>query len=430
MDGLKFVIKRQWITRIDNFKPVAKSKNYLYAKFVFSSDEWTGIKTALFASSNTENPIAQLLDENGICKVPHEVLDWDAEGDFTVSVFCGDLVTANKASVHVYETGYTDDAGQEEPPTPSIYAQILARLNGVENLEVYAETLPEGSEASVEKSVDPETDGYVFNFGIPKGDKGDTGFAPRVTVENITGGHRITIQDATQTYVFNVMDGVNGEDGYSPTIAVGDITGGHRVIITDKNGEHSFNVMDGQDYVLTQADKEEIAAMVDLSDYAKKTDLDSKVDKVTGKSLSTNDYTTEEKNKLSGIEAQANKTVVDDALSSTSTNPVQNKKVKEALDNLDAGDIAYDDTETYSNGTVGKELSSVKAEINQLSESIAPVESTTTATAAHAVGELFMVGETLMVALSAIAIGDTIITDGASPNAAVTTLSGEMIKDV
>lgn len=42
---------------------------------------------------------------------------------------------------------------------------------------------------------------------------------------------------------------------------------------------------------------------------------------------STNDYTTAEKNKLAGIQAEANKTVVDPALSPTSTNPVQNKTV-------------------------------------------------------------------------------------------------------
>ena len=60
--------------------------------------------------------------------------------------------------------------------------------------------------------------------------------------------------------------------------------------------------------------------------------LAGKVDKETGKGLSTNDYTTTEKNKLAGIEAQANKTVVDAALSATSTNPVQNKVVKAALD--------------------------------------------------------------------------------------------------
>ena len=55
------------------------------------------------------------------------------------------------------------------------------------------------------------------------------------------------------------------------------------------------------------------------------------VRKVDGKDLSTNDFTTEYKTKLEGIEAGANKTVVDEALSETSTNPVQNKVLNAAL---------------------------------------------------------------------------------------------------
>lgn len=58
-----------------------------------------------------------------------------------------------------------------------------------------------------------------------------------------------------------------------------------------------------------------------------KTVLSNKVDKVSGKGLSTNDYTIAEKNKLAGIAAGANKTIVDSALSATSTNPVQNNAV-------------------------------------------------------------------------------------------------------
>lgn len=64
------------------------------------------------------------------------------------------------------------------------------------------------------------------------------------------------------------------------------------------------------------------------------TAIENKIDKVDGKGLSTNDYTTDEKNKLAGIEAGANKTVVDTALSSTSTNPVQNKAIDSAISNL------------------------------------------------------------------------------------------------
>ena len=59
--------------------------------------------------------------------------------------------------------------------------------------------------------------------------------------------------------------------------------------------------------------------------------FDTKVDKVSGKGLSTNDFTTEEKEKLAGIATGATKVTVDSTLSSSSTNPVQNKVVNSAL---------------------------------------------------------------------------------------------------
>lgn len=57
----------------------------------------------------------------------------------------------------------------------------------------------------------------------------------------------------------------------------------------------------------------------------------NKVDKVTGKGLSTNDYSTEEKDKLAGVDVGATKNVVDSTISSTSTNAISNKAVYEAL---------------------------------------------------------------------------------------------------
>lgn len=69
--------------------------------------------------------------------------------------------------------------------------------------------------------------------------------------------------------------------------------------------------------------------------------LNNKVDKVTGKGLSETDYTNAEKTKLEGIETGANKTVVDSSFISNSTNPVQSKVVKSALDEkADASDLA------------------------------------------------------------------------------------------
>lgn len=61
------------------------------------------------------------------------------------------------------------------------------------------------------------------------------------------------------------------------------------------------------------------------------TALNAKVDKVSGKGLSTNDYTTDEKNKLAGISPNATRVVVDSSLSSSSTNAIENKAVYNAL---------------------------------------------------------------------------------------------------
>lgn len=62
--------------------------------------------------------------------------------------------------------------------------------------------------------------------------------------------------------------------------------------------------------------------------------LSRKVDKIPGKGLSTEDYTTAEKQKLAGIAPGATAITVDSALSNSSTNPVQNKVIKNALDNI------------------------------------------------------------------------------------------------
>ena len=121
-----------------------------------------------------------------------------------------------------------------------------ASADEIENITVTAETLPSGSDATADYE-----DG-VMHFGIPKGSKGDTGesgFSPTITVIDISGGHRVTITDSQGMESFDVFDGhdgQNGADGYSPTIAVSNISGGHRLTITDKNGTRTVDVMDGE----------------------------------------------------------------------------------------------------------------------------------------------------------------------------------------
>ena len=83
----------------------------------------------------------------------------------------------------------------------------------------------------------------------------------------------------------------------------------------------------------------------------------------TGKVLSSNDYTTAEKTKLSGISEGANKTVVENVLTSTSTDnalssyqgKVLDEKIKALSENM--GDLGYGDMmkavyDTDNNGKV------------------------------------------------------------------------------
>lgn len=118
------------------------------------------------------------------------------------------------------------------------------------------------------------------------------------------------------------------------------------IIIYDKDSNYSyerFKIGDGATLVSSlpfanDALKAEIQTLLDgkasTSSVTQLTNkVDGKVDKDGSKVLSTNDYTTAEKNKLAGIAAEANKTIIDTTLSSTSTNPVQNKVINTALSN-------------------------------------------------------------------------------------------------
>lgn len=64
--------------------------------------------------------------------------------------------------------------------------------------------------------------------------------------------------------------------------------------------------------------------------------ITNKVDKVGGMGLSTNDYTTTEKNKLAGIAVGATNVTVDSSLSASSTNAVQNKAVASKISSLES----------------------------------------------------------------------------------------------
>ena len=107
MKTLEFEVNGQYIKRKDNVVPVAKCRNLYKAHFEFLTDEWNGSKTALFSLDGSEAK-AQVLNEENECVIPYEFFDTDKESVGYVSVFCGDLVTANRAVIKIIKSGYTE----------------------------------------------------------------------------------------------------------------------------------------------------------------------------------------------------------------------------------------------------------------------------------------------------------------------------------
>lgn len=158
-------------------------------------------------------------------------------------------------------------------------------------------------------------------------------------------GNHLNVPVIENTY--KIYIGVYAGDLHTTTPAVlnakKSILSGSGTPIIEKDDVYSQLMQELNDQIGLAEDSEKAAAQSakEAAESAREADaakqevyveLDTKVDKVTGKGLSTNDYTTDEKNKLAGVEAGANKTVVDSALSDTSENPVQNKAVKSAID--------------------------------------------------------------------------------------------------
>lgn len=108
-----------------NIKVVADSKNYLKARFIFQTSEWSRgvIRYALF-SHNGKTYKKILGIEPGLksneCYVAPEVIK---EGNFSVSVFCDDLITSTTEVIPVIASGYTENIVNQEK-TPSVLEQM------------------------------------------------------------------------------------------------------------------------------------------------------------------------------------------------------------------------------------------------------------------------------------------------------------------
>ena len=100
-----------------------------------------------------------------------------------------------------------------------------------------------------------------------------------------------------------------------------------------------------------------------------KSEIDTKLSEKAGTNVASASnnglMSSTDKNKLDGIQEGANKTIIDDSLSDASTNPVQNKIIKTALDSK--SDIGHDhDSRYYTESEIDSKVQVLQTAIDSL----------------------------------------------------------------
>lgn len=142
------------------------------------------------------------------------------------------------------------------------------------------------------------------------------------------------------------------------------------------------NLYATETYVQNKIAEAQVGGDIDLSSYALKVDLNEKVDKVSGKGLSTNDYTNEEKNKLSNLSTVATSGNYNDLTNKpsipTKTSELTNDSsfasesyVTNAINNAqlgggDGSSVDLSDYQTKSDNTLTTDTKTITGAINEL----------------------------------------------------------------
>ena len=303
-----------------------------------------------FTNAVTVQAITMIGNENGV-EIPNELL----QQSFPINAYIVLHETAEDRETEYWATIYVKARQQprEETPDPeqiSVIDQTIAALQegvaeaqaasqAVQNMGVEAETLPEGSAATVEKTVDPETGEVTLGFGIPEGRHGATGATPDIQIGTVTTG-------APGSQAAASITGTREEPRLNLTIPQGpqEDAGG-----TSVNGKTGAVTLDAAD----------VGAYAKPSGGIPKTDLDQSVQTSLGLANTAlqSAPVTSVNNKTGAVVLSASDV---GAKPASYEAPVSSVNEKTGAVVLDAGDIGYEST------TVEEELGTINSALTSL----------------------------------------------------------------
>lgn len=201
----------------------------VYRLTVTASGEWEGLTIRAFWHVPGGKDPASSLVADGSVAVPASVTAQPGSGCVTFEGSDGTkTVTSADLRYRVAANSGTEDGTQPEPGTPAwqeLVGAVHTDATAAEQAKTDAQTAATESAASAEKAAaskkaagDAQAKAaeslQELKNGIASGNfKGDPGVSPTVTVQDITGGHRIVITDETGTSSVDVLNGKQGDPG-------------------------------------------------------------------------------------------------------------------------------------------------------------------------------------------------------------------------
>lgn len=242
----------------------------VYRLAVTASGEWEGLAIRCFWHvPDGKDPASSLVD--GYVDVPASVTAQPGSGCITFEGSDGaKVMTSADLRYRVSANSGTDDGSMPEPGTPAwqeLVGAVHTDATAAEQAKTDAQTAATESAASAEKAAASKKAAedakakaaeslQELKNGIASGNfKGDPGVSPTVTVQDITGGHRIVITDATGTSSVDVLNGKQGDPGRpgdtgaTPELTIGTVEEGDApsatITGTAKNPVLNFTLKSG-----------------------------------------------------------------------------------------------------------------------------------------------------------------------------------------
>lgn len=202
----------------------------VYRLHVDATGEWEGLTVrAFWHVPGGKDPVSSLVADDGYVDVPASVTAQPGSGCITFEGSDGaKVMTSADLRYRVSANSGTEDGTAPEPGTPA-WQQLVDAVHtdaaAAEQAKTDAQTAATESAASADKAAGSEKAAgdaqakaaeslQELKDGIASGNfKGEPGTSPTVTVQDIAGGHRIVITDATGTSSVDVMDGKRGDPG-------------------------------------------------------------------------------------------------------------------------------------------------------------------------------------------------------------------------